>query len=179
MCNETRLFLTFPTTLTWNDFNIHRLNLWHFQIFFHKACKYKKCGLWKIFFVLSFRHCQLGSLISKTYESFFAYVGQHYSQPYRFIPMKISPNNYVRTNGSKFQQIPCYAKYYIIHCRYCQLGPNYQLWLLIDETVFRCAFGQSGYGDMRTGPHKVLAATLNLFQPGGDIFCPPYADVPT
>ena len=51
-----------------------------------------------------------------------------------------------------------------------QLGPKYLLWLLISETVliretvFRCA---CGHGDMRTGPHKVLAATLTLFQPGG------------
>ena len=54
------------------------------------------------------------------------------------------------------------------------MGPKYLLWLLINETVFRCA---CGHGDMRTSPHKVLAATLTLFQPGGDRLYPPYADV--
>ena len=66
--------------------------------------------------------------------------------------------------------------------RYCQLGPKYLLWLLINETVlirekqYRCV---CGHGDMRTGPHKVLAATLTLLKPGRYRLRPPYADVPT
>ena len=66
---------------------------------------------------------------------------------------------------------------------YCQLGSKYLLLLLISETVliretvFMCACGHiliretvfmcaCGHRDMRTGPHKVSAATISLFEPG-------------
>ena len=52
VCNETRLFLTFPTTLTWIYFNIHWFfDLWHFKSFFHKSCR-KKIRLMKDLFCL-------------------------------------------------------------------------------------------------------------------------------
>ena len=38
--------------------------------------------------------------------------------------------------------------------------------ILFRETVFSCA---CGHGDIRAGPYKVLAASLTLFQPGGQI----------
>ena len=48
--------------------------------------------------------------------------------------------------------------------------------VLIRKIVFMCA---CGHVDMRTGHHKVLAATLTLFQTGVDRLCPPPSFIPT
>jgi hypothetical protein len=55
----------------------------------------------------------------------------------------------------------------------CHIG-----YLRISRVV--CTYRRAcGHVDVGTCPHKVLAATLTLFQPGVGRLCPPYTVVPT